>query len=325
MLSRWFSLLFSVTLVWIGLSSTLFLYASSITWPTEEILYIRIQDEISQSAENYIRDAVSVANYRQSRLIVLSLDTPGGYVDNVERIMSIFDGSKVPVLVFVEPLRAVSGGTYILMASHVAVMKPGSVIGSCQPVSAIGEPITESKYVNYLVKLMRGHAWLHTRNETAAELFVTRNLNLNAEEASRFKVIDFMAEDLEDLLTKLSGYALIKYRDGEATRLILTTSTEAQKYQVIRTWRFENVNKVAIHNFRSLSEFLSLPFYLIQFPVTLSFPVIYLYPYIYPVFVVPILSLFVSLTPVALLALVSAVNAALGIGCILLILSKRKM
>jgi len=324
MLRRLLSIIFLVTLFWIGLSFTLFLHASSITGPTEELLYIRVQGEISQSAENYIRDAVSVANYRQSRLIVLSLDTPGGYVDNVESIMSIFDESAIPVLVFVEPLRAVSGGTYILMASHVAVMRPGSVVGSCQPVSVTGEPITDSKYVNYLVKLMSSHAWLHTRNETAAELFVTRNLNLNAEEARRFQVIDFMAEDIKDVLTKLSGYVLIKYRDGEATRFILTTSTEAKRYQVIRTWRFENINSVAIRNFRSPSEFWSLPSYLIQFPVSLSFPVIYLYPYIYEVLVVPILSLFVSLTPVALLALVSAVNAALGVGCILFILSKRK-
>jgi len=311
-----------VTLFWIGLSSTLFLYASSITASTEEILYIRIQGEITQSTENYIRDAVSVANYRQSRLIVISLDTPGGYVDNVENIMSVIDESKVPVLVFVEPLRAVSGGTYILMASHVAVMKPGSVIGSCQPVSTTGEPITESKYVNYLVKLMSSHAWLHTRNETAAELFVTKNLNLKADEANRFRVTDFMAEDLEDVLTKLSGYVLIKYRDEEAACFLLTTSIEAKNYKVIRTWSFENINNAVIRNFRSPSEFLSLSTYLIQFPVTLSFPIIYLYPYIYPIFLVPILSLFVSLTPVAFLALVSAVNATIGIGGILFILSK---
>ena len=324
MLDKRLSIVLLVTLFWIGLSSTLFLYASPITRPTEEILYIRVQGEIAQSAENYIRDTVNVANYRQSRLIVISLDTPGGYVSNVESIMSIFDESNVPVLVFVEPLRAVSGGTYILMASHVAVMKSGSVIGSCQPVSATGEPITESKYINYLVKLMGGHAWLHTRNETAAELFVTRNLNLNAEEASRFHVIDFVAEDLKDVLTKLSDYVLIKYRDGGAARFILTTSTEAQKYQVIRTWSFENINKAAIHRFsKSLSEFSLMPLYLIQFPFNLIFPTIYIYPYIYPVFVVPILSFFVSLTPVILLALVSAVNATLGIGCILFILSKR--
>jgi len=324
MLGRQLTAIFLITLFWVGLSSTLFLYASPITGPTDEIVYIRVHDEISQSTENYIRDTVNVANYRQSRLIVISLDTPGGYVSNVENIMSIFDESNVPVLVFVEPLRAVSGGTYILMAAHVAVMKSGSVIGSCQPVSTTGEPITESKYINYLVSLITGHAWRHTRNETVAALFVTRNLDLNAEEASRLHVIDFVAEDLEDVLTKLSGYVLIKYTDGEAARFILTTSTEAQKYRVIQTWSFANINKVTIHNFSmSLSEFSSMPSYLAQFPFNLSFPLIYLYPYIYPVLLVPILSLFVGPIPIALLALLSAVNAALGIGCILFILRKR--
>ena len=313
-----------ITLAWIALSATLFLYAPFLRGPTEEVLFIRIRDEISDKTKSYVRNTVNVANYRGSRLIVISLDTPGGYVGSVESIMSILDESKIPVVVFVEPFRAISGGTYILMAAHVAIMKSGSQIGSCQPVSVTGEPITEPKYVNYLTGLMRSHAWLHSRNETAAELFVTENLNLHAEEAFRFKVIDLIADGLQDMLSKLTNYALVKYKDGEALRFILVRREEIGKYEVIRSWDFENISKATIREFKSTVEFLSLPSFFFEFPIVLSLPIALLFPYIYPVLVVPMLSLTVSPSPEILLALFSGVNGAIGVGCVFLVLLKKR-
>jgi len=313
-----------ITLAWIVLSATLFVYAPSLRGPTEEVLFIRIHEGLSDKTKNYVRNTVNVAKYRGSRLIVISLDTPGGDVGSVESIMSILDESEIPVVVFVEPFRAVSGGTYILMAAHVAIMKSGSQIGSCQPVSFTGEPITEPKYVNYLAGLMRSHAWLHSRNETAAELFVTENLNLHAEEALQFKVIDFIADSLQDMLSKLTNYVLVKYKDGEASRFILVRREEIGKYEVIRSWDFENINKATIREFKSTIEFLSLPSFLFEFPIVLGLPIALLLPYIYPILVVPLLSLTVSPSPEILMALFSGVNGAIGVGCVFLVLLKKR-
>ena len=314
-----------ITLAWITLSATLFLYAPSLRGPTEEVLFIRISGEISYKTKNYVRNTVNVASYRGSRLIVISLDTFGGYVGSVESIMSILDESEIPVVVFVEPFRAISGGTYILMAAHVAIMKSGSQIGSCQPVNSItGEPITEPKYVNYLTGLMRSHAWLHSRNETAAELFVTENLNLHAVEAFRFKVIDLIADSLQDMLSKLTNYVLVKYKDGEALRFVLVRSEEIGKYEVIRSWDFENISKATIREFKSTVEFLSLPSFVFEFLIVLSLPIALLLPYIYSVLVVPLLSLTVSPSPEILFALFSGVNGAIGVGCVFLLLLKKR-
>jgi len=313
-----------VTLAWITLSGTLFLYAPFLRGPTEEVLFIRIHDELTDQTKNYVQNTVNVANYRGSRLIVISLDTPGGYVSSVESIMSILDESKIPVVVFVEPFRAVSGGTYILMAAHVAVMKSGSQIGSCQPVSITGEPITESKYVNYLAGLMRSHAWLHSRNETAAELFVTKNLNLHAEEAFRFKVIDLIADSLQELLSKLTNYVLVKYKDGEALRFILVRKEEIGKYEVIQSWDFENIDKAKVRDYKGTIEFLSLPSFLFEFPFVLGFPPALLLTYVYPILVVPLLSLTVSPSLEIYVALFSGINGAIGVGCIFLVLLKKR-
>ena len=312
-----------ITLMWIALSATFF-YASSLRGPTEEVLFIRIREELSDKTKNYVRNTVNVANYRRSRLIVIFLDTPGGYVSSVESIISLIDESEIPVVIFVEPFRAVSGGTYILMAAHVAIMKSGSQIGSCQPVSATGVPITEPKYVNYLTGLMRSHAWLHSRNETAAELFVTENLNLHAEEAFRFKAIDLIADSFQDMLSKLTDYVLVKYKDEEAMRFIFVKREETGKYEVIRSWDFENISNATIREFKSTIEFLSLPSFVFEFPIVLSFPITLLLPYVYSVFVVPILSLTVSPSPEILMALFSSVNGAIGVGCFFLMLLKNR-
>lgn len=312
-----------ITLAWIALSATPF-YMHHLREPIEEVLFIRIRDELSGGTKNYVRNTVNVANYRGSRLIVISLDTSGGNVGSVEGIMSILDESKIPVVVFVEPFRAISGGTYVLMAAHIAVMKSGSQIGSCQPVSSTGKPITEQKYVNYLAGLMRSHAWLHSRNETAAELFVTENLNLHAEEAFRFKVIDLIAEDLQDTLSKLTNYVLVKYKDGETLRFILISKEEMDKYKVIQSWDFKNINEATVREFRSTVEFLPLPSFLFEYPIVLSLPIALLFPYVYPVLVVPMLSLTVSPSLEILVALFSGVNGAIGVGCVFLVLLKKR-
>ena len=312
-----------ITLAWITLSATLFFYATSLREPTEEILFIRISGELTDTTKNYVQNTLNVAKYRGSRLVIISLDTPGGYVDSTERMMTLLDKSEIPVAIFVDP-RAISGGTYLLMAGHIAVMKSGSQIGSCQPVTGTGEPVTETKYVNYLTGLMRSHAWLHSRNETAAELFVTENLNLHAEEALHYKVIDFIAESPQDLSSELTSYVLVKYQEEEALRFTLVKREEIGKYDVDQSWDFENIDKATIREFRSTIEFLSLPSYLFEFPIALTMPVAFLFPYIYDVFIVPLLSLTVTPSLEVILALFSVVNGAVGVVCIILLLSKKQ-
>jgi membrane-bound serine protease (ClpP class) len=121
-----------ITLAWIALSASLFFFVTALREPTDEILFIRISGELTDTTKNFVENTLNVAEYRGSRLIIISLDTPGGYVDSTERMMAMLDKSEIPVAIFVEP-RAISGGTYLLMASHIAVMKSGSQIGSCQP------------------------------------------------------------------------------------------------------------------------------------------------------------------------------------------------
>jgi len=175
------------------------------------VLVVNISSEISRPTEELVARSIAEAEAGSARLIVYELNTPGGELDSVTNIMNDFSTSPIPILVWVTPAGASawSGGTYLLMASDIAAMASGTTIGSAQPVSATGEVLNESKYINALSGLMMNNAMLHDRNATAAQEFVTENLNLSPEEALKLHVIEFIADSLQNLLSQLEAYSLV--------------------------------------------------------------------------------------------------------------------
>jgi len=212
-----------------------------------KVLVARIDSDITAATTGMVDDVLSLASSMSVRLIVFEVDTPGGEVNAVRNIMDSFESSSIPICVYVYPIGATawSGGTYVLMASHVAVMASGTTIGSCQPVLSGGEPIDESKYVNALAALMESHAALHDRNETMAKLFVAENANLGSEEALEFHVTEFVADDVHALLTRLEGFTLVRFENtvgSNVWKLVPNDDAEDYAYRL----SFDNISEANV-------------------------------------------------------------------------------
>lgn len=211
------------------------------------VLRVNVTGEITVATTTMMSDALRYAKAQNVRLVIVTLNTPGGEVGAVQDIMNLFDNSTIPVAVFVYPPGATawSGGTYILMASHVAVMASGTTIGSCQPVNSAGQPIDFPKYLNALTALMQNHAVLHDRNATTAGLFVTENANLGPTDAYRLHVIEILADDVSSLLSQLQNFILVHVEEPSGSTVWkLVPAGNAQNYT--SPLSFKNISQATI-------------------------------------------------------------------------------
>jgi membrane-bound serine protease (ClpP class) len=186
------------------------------------VITIEINDTITMASFELVKEAIEYGKLTNARLIIILLNTPGGQLDATMKIIELIESSKIPIASYVFPkgAKAWSAGTLILISSHIAAMAPYTLIGSAQPISyspfSGAEPIEEPKVINALSKFIAEKAIMHKRNETAARMFVEKNLNLNSEEALRYGVIDVLAFSIEDLLRKIDG-RFIETIDGSIT------------------------------------------------------------------------------------------------------------
>jgi len=211
---------------------------------------ISINGAIGPASASYVRDALAKAAERHAEVVILRLNTPGGLNTSMREIIADVLASPVPVIGYVAPsgAHAASAGTYILYATHIAAMAPGTNIGAATPVQ-IGAPMPglpsapdkegkdnqdgdhrgapkdamAAKVTNDAVALIRSLAELRGRNADWAEKAVREAATLSANAALQAHVIDLVARDPAELLSQVDGH-VVEVIGGKTKHLATKTA-----------------------------------------------------------------------------------------------------
>ncbi|MFQ5566966.1 MAG: nodulation protein NfeD [Paracoccaceae bacterium] len=114
--------------------------------PSRIALLAAIEGPIGPATTRHVEKVIEAAAERNAEVLILRLYTPGGLADSMREIITEILGSEIPVIGYVAPpgAHAASAGTYILYATHVAAMAPGTNLGAATPVQLGGLPGTPS-------------------------------------------------------------------------------------------------------------------------------------------------------------------------------------
>ena len=194
------------------------------------------------SAE-YLKGVIDQADTAGADVVVIILRTPGGLLDSTRDIVTRMITSRAPVVVFVGPAggRAASAGFILTLAADVAVMAPGTHIGAAHPVSGSGQAmdsVTSQKAAADAAAYARTLAEARGRNTTLAAAAVEESRAFTDLEALQATppLIDFTANDVDDLLRRLDGRTIKRF-DGRST-VIHAGDVEVRRVEMTRRQRF---------------------------------------------------------------------------------------
>lgn len=242
----------------------LWLAAALVQAQPAPVVVLTVNGAISPASADFVTRGLARAAQQGAQLVILQIDTPGGLDTSMRQIIKDILASPTPVAAFVAPggARAASAGTYILYASHIAAMAPGTNLGAATPVQIGGAPGTrepekdgqeadksgknsrgkDSAPMDSMTKKMthdaaayiRGLAQMRGRNAEWGERAVREAVSLSAKEALDLKVIEYIADDVSHLLKQLHGKK-VKILNEEQ---VLDTA-EASVERVAPDWRTE--------------------------------------------------------------------------------------
>ncbi len=214
-----------------------------------EVRVIRLEATINPATADYIHQSIAHATDDGAACLIIELNTPGGLLKSTREIVSHLLTARIPVIVYVSPAgaQAASAGAFIVLASHVAAMTPGTNIGAAHPVSMQGgeqDSVMSAKATNDAAAFIRSISEKRHRNVRWAEDAVRHSTALSETEALRDTVIEIIAPTLEDLIRQLDGRTV----NVDSGSVVLRTAGAA----VVRRdmdWKFSLLNMLSDPNF----------------------------------------------------------------------------
>jgi membrane-bound serine protease (ClpP class) len=195
------------------------------------VVVLDAEGPIMPAMQEYIERGIKIAERDDAEVLIIRLNTPGGSIDTMNQITEAIRASDVPVIVYVSPRGAwaASAGAIITMSAHASAMAPETTIGAASPVGGSGEDLEETLKAKEMEALTaKVRTFTAGRGEEAKKLGEAMVLTaeaVTAREALEVGLIDFIADDTDDLLEKLDGFT-VQMADGP--RVLHTADAETE-------------------------------------------------------------------------------------------------
>lgn len=213
--------------------ASLALVAAAPARAARPVAVIDIDGAITPVTARLLTAAVERAQAERAQALVVQLNTPGGLERSMRTMAQTILNAEIPVIVYVAPTgaRAASAGVFITMAAHVAAMAPVTNIGAAHPVAVGGAMSKEmsKKAENDAAAFARSLAAERGRNVEWAEKAVRVSVSATEREAVKLKVVDLIADNLQDLFAKMDGRTV---RTARGAVTLETRNAEVKRIEV---------------------------------------------------------------------------------------------
>lgn len=192
-----------------------------------DVYVLKVSDVIDTISENYLVENISkLQSVPECELIVLEIDTPGGFDSSMRKIIKEMLASSIPVVAYVYPqgARAASAGFFLMMAADLSVMTSKSNCGAAHPVAVTGalDEVMKAKVTNDAAAYISSLAARRGRNQKLAEKAVRESKSFTARQALDHGLIEFIAENYQALLRKATESEYLS-ADGSRKKIKLST------------------------------------------------------------------------------------------------------
>ena len=203
---------------------------------TPQIVAVNVDGVVHPITAEIVASAIAQAKQTNASLLLVRLNTPGGLMDAMNKIIEEILASPVPVVTYVTPSggRAASAGFFILESGDIAAMAPSTRTGAAHPVAMGGEmdAVMAQKVENDAAAGLRSLCIKRGRNAQLAETAIRESKSFTERESLDQHLIDLISPDEKDLLNSLDGRTVTRI-DGR-TQTLHTAGAIADYHLTLR-------------------------------------------------------------------------------------------
>ena len=195
------------------------------TVASKEAVVIALNVPIDQGSASLVSRGIARAEADHAGGVIISMNTPGGLLQDMITIVDAINSSTVPVYTYVgNDSAAASAGSYVAMATDKIFMGPGSQIGPSTPYILGGNSssLEQNHTAEFAVSFLQSLAAQHGRNVTAATQMAAYDIAYSYADALKYHVADASSYSLGETLSlvNLSGASVVTISENPTEELI---------------------------------------------------------------------------------------------------------